>query len=52
LTWHENNNTDDEEYSDDVDDSENPIIPHDASLQEIDNALDRNEDDLPDNVDN
>jgi hypothetical protein len=50
ITWYEINDTDEEEYHDDVEDSDNPAITQ-ATFLEIDNALDRDEDDLPDDVD-
>lgn len=43
--------SDEEEFSDDKEDSDNPISIHLSLLQAVDNALDRDEDELPEDAD-
>jgi hypothetical protein len=52
VSWTEDiYDSDEEEFSDDLDDSENPASLHLSLLQAVDNALDRDEDELPEDAD-
>jgi hypothetical protein len=51
VTWSDIYDGDDSEYEDDLEDTDNPAALQESFLQAVDNALGRDEDDLPDDVD-
>jgi len=52
VSWVEDiYDSDEEEYQDDKEDSENPVAIHLSLIQAVDNALDRDEDELPEDAD-